>query len=106
MTLEDFVGHLRQFLRLALDLSFGLVLYDSTKGGDAPSFTMLKLLPENRDIYAEATVQDLNGNPIITLRQLAGHTGPRLELLDPNKLGGASLQTRRPTPVFLLAGCF
>jgi hypothetical protein len=84
-------------LRLALDLSFGLVLYDSTKGGDAPTFTMLKLLPENRDIYAQAIVQDLNGNAIITLTQLIGHTGPRLELLDPNRLGGASLQTRRPT---------
>ncbi len=84
-------------LRLALDISFGLVLYDSTKGGDAPTFTTIKLLPENRDIYAEATVQDLSGRAIITVTQLAGHTGPRLELLSPNTLGGVTFLSRRPT---------
>ncbi|MEO8334052.1 MAG: hypothetical protein ABI664_03715 [bacterium] len=84
-------------LRLALDLSFGLVLYDSTKGGDAPTFTMIKLLPENRDIFAEATVQDLSGRAIITVTQFAGHTGPRLELLSPNTPGGVTFLTRRPT---------
>ena len=84
-------------LRLALDISFGLVLYDSTKGGDAPTFTMLKLLPENRDIFAEATVFDTSGRTIITLLQFAGHTGLRLELLSPNGLSGVTFLTRRPT---------
>jgi hypothetical protein len=84
-------------LRLALDESFGLVLYDSTKAGDVATFSMIKLLPENRDIFAEAFVLDLNGIATHRVFQLAGHTGPHLQLISPSALSGVNFLTRRPT---------
>ena len=84
-------------LRLALDNSFGLIVYDSTLSGDDALFMMTKLLPENRDIFAEASVLDNSGRGVGTLQQFAGRTGPRLELLTPNGLSGVTFLTRRPT---------
>jgi hypothetical protein len=84
-------------LRLALDGNFGLVVYDSTIAGDEPRFGMIKLLPENRDIYAEASVIDRNGVEIGTAQTFAGHTGPRLRLVSPSGLSGIVFLTRRPT---------
>ena len=83
-------------LRLALDEGFGLVVYDSTIAGDEPRFGMTKLLPENRDIFAEATVLDRNGVAIGTARTRAGRTGPRLRAVSPSGTTGVIL-TRRPT---------
>jgi hypothetical protein len=45
-------------LRLSLSAGLGLIVYDSTKSGSQVSFTTTRLLPENRDIFAEATVFD------------------------------------------------
>jgi hypothetical protein len=84
-------------VRVALDNAFGLVLYDSTKAGDVASFSMIRLLPENRDIWVDAQVYNLTGNPIYRVQQLAGHTGPRLQLISPNNLAGDNFLTRRPT---------
>ncbi|MDB4891190.1 MAG: hypothetical protein JWL61_3045 [Gemmatimonadetes bacterium] len=84
-------------LRLALDELFGLVLYDSTKAGDVATFSMIKLLPENRDIFVEAFVLDTNGIPIHRVFQLAGHTGPHLQLISPSALSGVTFLNRRPT---------
>ena len=84
-------------LRLALDNAAGLVLYDSTKAGDVVTFSMTRLLPENRDIFAQATVFDATGNAVSNLLQFAGHTGPRLQLISPSALSGVSFRTRRPT---------
>lgn len=84
-------------LRLALDANFGLVVYDSTIIGDEPRFGTIKLLPENRDIYAEGSVIDRNGIAIGTARTLAGHTGPRLRLVSPSGRSGVVFLTRRPT---------
>ncbi|MEP6999553.1 MAG: hypothetical protein ABI969_03685 [bacterium] len=83
-------------LRLALDEAFGLVVYDSTIVGDEPRFGTIKLLPENRDIYAEATVLDRNGIAIGTARTFAGHTGPRLRAVSPSGMTSVILE-RRPT---------
>lgn len=84
-------------LRLALDEGFGLVVYDSTILGDEPRFGTLKLLPENRDIYAEATVIDRSGIAVGTARTFAGRTGPRLRLVSPTGRSGVNFRTRRPT---------
>ena len=84
-------------LRLALDAGFGLVVYDSTIAGDEPRFGTTKLLPENRDIFAEATVVDRNGVAIGVARTPAGHTGPRLRLVSPSGRSGVTFLTRRPT---------
>jgi hypothetical protein len=83
-------------LRLALSSDIGLVLYDSTKSGSEVSFTMTQLLPENRDIFVEAAVFDQVGNPLRTVLQPAGRTGPRLQLLDPDGATGVSLNTQLP----------
>ena len=88
---------LRIRLRLALDEGFGLVVYDSTIAGDEPRFGTVKLLPENRDIFAEATVIDKNGIAIGVARTPAGHTGPRLRLVSPSGRSGVTFLTRRPT---------
>ena len=77
-------GQLLVRLRLSLSSGFGLILYDSTKAGADVDFSMIQLLPENRDIFAEATVFDLQGNALASAITLLGHTGPRLELLDPD----------------------
>jgi hypothetical protein len=87
----------RARLRLALDQNFGLVVYDSTIIGDEPRFGTIRLLPENRDIYAEATVIDRNGIAVGTARTFAGHTGPRLRLVSPAGRSGVVFLTRRPT---------
>ncbi|MEO5817947.1 MAG: hypothetical protein ABIT20_21950, partial [Gemmatimonadaceae bacterium] len=84
-------------LRLLLDNSVGLVLYDSIKVGMASTFSMIKLLPENRDIFAEAAVLDFSGQPVLTVTQFLGHTGSRLQLISPSALSGVSFRTRRPT---------
>ena len=87
----------RARLRLALDQGFGLVVYDSTILGDEPRFGTIKLLPENRDIYAEATVIDRNGVAIGSARTFAGRTGPRLRIVSPSGKTGVTFLTRRPT---------
>ena len=84
---------LRIRLRLALDNNIGLVVYDSTLTGNEVLFTTLRLVPENRDIYAEATVFDNQGRALGTVIQLAGRTGARLELPSPS----AIFFSRRPT---------
>lgn len=88
---------LRIRLRLALDNSIGLVVYDSTQAGNEPVFSTLRLLPENRDIYAEATVFDNQGRTLRTVIQLAGRTGPRLQLVAPSATSGVVFLDRRPT---------
>ena len=84
-------------LQLTLDNAGGLVWYDSTKAGDVVTFSMTKLLPENRDIFAQATVFDATGNSLSNLIQFAGHTGPRLQLVSPSAQKGVTFLTRRPT---------
>ena len=84
-------------LRLALDGGFGLIVYDSTIVGDEPRFGTPRLLPENRDIYAEATVIDRNGIAVGSARTFAGRTGPRLRLVAPSGRSGVTFLTRRPT---------
>lgn len=82
-------------LRLALDVDFGLVVYDSTISSDVSAhFGMRKLLPENRDIYAQATVIDPLGREIFRTFTFAGRTGPRLQLLSPR---GVNVRSRTPT---------
>ncbi|MDB4881916.1 MAG: hypothetical protein JWL95_682 [Gemmatimonadetes bacterium] len=90
------LGQLQIRLRLSLTSGFGLILYDSTKSGSEASFTMTPLLPENRDIFAEAAVFDQAGNPLQTVLASAGRTGSRLQLLDPDGLTGVSLNTQQP----------
>jgi hypothetical protein len=80
-----------------LDNSVGLVLYDSIKVGTTSTFSMIKLLPENRDVFAEAAVLDFNGQAVLTVTQFLGHTGPRLQLISPSAKSGVSFRTRRPT---------
>jgi hypothetical protein len=89
-------GTLQIRLRLSLSTGFGLILYDSTKTGNEVAFTTTQLLPENRDIFAEAAVFDQRGNPLQTVITPAGRTGPRLQLLDPDGTTGVSLDTRLP----------
>ncbi|HEX9484985.1 MAG TPA: hypothetical protein VF929_10410 [Gemmatimonadaceae bacterium] len=84
-------------LRLALDAGIGLVVYDSTIAGDVARFTTRRLLPENRDIFAEASVLDNSGQQQVTAHQLAGRTGPRLQLVQPNGRTGVVILTRQPT---------
>jgi hypothetical protein len=90
------LGTLQIRLRLSLSPGIGLIVYDSTKAGPEASFTMTQLLPENRDIFVEAAVFDQLGNPIRTVLQLAGRTGPRLQLLDPDGQSGINLDTQQP----------
>ena len=80
-------------LRLSLSAGLGLIVYDSTKSGSEVSFTTQRLLPEDRDIFAEATVFDLQGNVLASVITQLGHTGPRLQLLDPDSV---SLGTQQP----------
>jgi hypothetical protein len=90
------LGTLQIRLRLSLSSGIGLIVYDSTKAGPEAAFTMTQLLPEDRDIFAEAAVFDQLGNPLATVLQLAGRTGPRLRLLDPDGLTGINLDTQQP----------
>ena len=84
-------------VRMAIDQGFGLVVYDSTIAGDEPRFGTIKLLPENRDIYIEASVIDRNGIAIGTARTLAGHTGPRLRIVSPRGTSDVNFLSRRPS---------
>ena len=81
-------------LRLSLDIGFGLVVFDSTAAGDDPRFVPRKILPENRDIYAEATVFDGTGRSISSVITFAGRTGPHLTLVSPK---GVNVRSRTPT---------
>ena len=83
-------------LRLALTSGLGLVLFDSTKTGSEVAFTLGQLLPENREIFAEATVFDASGATISSLILPIGSTGPRLRLLDPTGATSVSLNTQQP----------
>ena len=84
-------------VRMALDQGFGLVVYDSTISGDEPRFGTVKLLPENRDIFVEASVVDRNGIAIGTARTLGGHTGPRLRIVSPRGTSDVNFLSRRPS---------
>lgn len=90
------LGVLQIRLRLSLSANLGLVLYDSTKSGSEVAFTMVPLLPENRDVFAEAAVFDQLGRPLLTVIRQIGRTGPRLQLLDPDGRTGVSLETQQP----------
>lgn len=83
-------------LRLALASGLGLIVYDSTKTGTEVTFTTVQLLPENREIFAEATVFDAQGNTISSLIAPIGSTGPRLQLLDPTGSTSVTLNTQQP----------
>jgi hypothetical protein len=89
-------GPLQIRLRLTLSSGGGLVVYDSTKSGSDVAFTMTQLLPENRPIFAEATVFDRLGNSLSSLLAPIGTTGPRLRLLDPAGTTSVSLNTQQP----------
>ncbi len=81
-------------LQLVLDNNFGLVVYDSTIVSDNPRFVPRKLLPENRDIYARATVFDGANRELGNLSTFAGRTGAYLTLLGPK---GVNVRSRTPT---------
>jgi hypothetical protein len=89
-------GPLQIRLRLSLSSDIGLVLFDATRSGTDVSFLLTQLLPENRDIFAEVSVFDQVGTPLRTVVQLAGRTGPRLQLLDPDGTTGVSVGTQQP----------
>ena len=89
-------GLLQIRLRLGLSSGFGLIVYDSTKTGSEVSFTTIQLLPEERDIFAEATVYDQTGRTLSSLLAPIGRTGPRLRLLDPSGTTSVSLNTQQP----------
>ena len=91
------LGTLQIRLRLSLSPQVGLVVYDSTKSGSDVFFTMTQLLPESRDIFAEAEVLDSQGNQVASTVIPAGHTGPRLTLLEPDGATGVSVGTQQPT---------
>jgi hypothetical protein len=95
ITFADSTAPRRIRLRLALDAGFGLVVYDSTVAGDDARFTTSRLLPENRDIYAEATVFDGSGRAIRSVITRAGQTGPRLQLIAPTGRSGVALPSRQ-----------
>ena len=95
LAFSDSGGPRRIRLRLALDGGFGLIVFDSTTAGDNARFVMNKLLPENRDIYAEASVFDASGTQIRTVFGKAGHTGPRLQLVSPTGSSGVVLPSRQ-----------
>jgi hypothetical protein len=83
-------------LRLGLDIGMGLVVYDSTDTGPEAQFTTNRLLPENREIFAEASVLNQAGGAISTVITRAGRTGPRLQLIGPDGRTGVTLGSRQP----------
>jgi hypothetical protein len=89
-------GPLQIRLRLSLSANFGLVLFDATKAGPEAEFTLVRLLPESRPIFAEASVFDQSGVLLQQLVILAGTTGRRLELVDPSGTTSVSLNTQQP----------
>jgi hypothetical protein len=90
------LGALQIRLRLSLSANIGLLLYDSTKAAPEAAFTMTRLLPENRPIFAEVSVLDERGNLVEQRTILAGTTGLRLELIDPSGTTSVSLNTQQP----------
>jgi hypothetical protein len=89
-------GPLQIRLRLSLSANLGLVLFDQTKPGPTASFTLVRLLPENRAIFAEASVYDQSGVFLQQLVILVGTTGRRLELIDPSGTTSVTLNTQQP----------
>jgi len=71
-------------------------VYDSTIAGTDVAFRTSRLLPENRTIFAEASVLNGNGQAIITSSRLAGQTRQRLTLLAPDGSANVNLGTRHP----------
>jgi hypothetical protein len=90
------LGALRIRIRLSLSANIGLVIYDSTKAGPEAAFTMTRLLPEDRAIFAEVTVLDERGAQMQQRIILVGSTGRRLELIEPSGTTSVSLNTLRP----------
>lgn len=96
VSISDSTGPLRIRLRLALDPGFGLVVFDSSATGTNVRFvTNNHLLPENRDIYAEASVFNAAGIQVSTVLTRAGRTGPRLQLVSPIGSSGVALPSRQ-----------
>ena len=93
---SDNAGLLRVRLRLALDQNFGLLLLDSIVAGRDARFVTKRLLPENRDIFAEGSVINQAGITVVTQTTRAGRTGNRLTLLTPNGRTGVTIQSRHP----------
>jgi hypothetical protein len=89
-------GPLQIRLRISLSANLGLVLSDQTKPGPQATFTVVRLLPENRAIFAEASVYDQAGVLLQQLVILAGTTGRRLELVDPSGTTSVALNTQQP----------
>jgi hypothetical protein len=83
-------------LRLALGPDFGLIAYDSTMAGTNVNFRTIKLLPENQNLFAEASVIDASGRTVLTTLRFAGKTGLRLALVSPNGSINITLATRHP----------
>jgi len=90
-------GLRRLRLRLALDIGFGLVVFDSTIAGDEARFRLSRLLPENREIFAQATVIDLFGRETQSAITRAGRTGPHLQLVAPGGRTSVNIPSRRVT---------
>ena len=89
-------GQLQIRLRISLSANLGLVLFDATRQGPEAAFTLIRLLPENRAIFAEGSVYDQSGVLLQQLVILAGTTGRRLELVDPSGTTSVSLNTQQP----------
>ncbi|MES2177290.1 MAG: hypothetical protein V4550_05445 [Gemmatimonadota bacterium] len=84
-------------LRLSLNASFGLVVLDSVIAAPEGRFTVSRLLPENADIFVEASVLNSAGQTMVTQTVLpAGRTGRRLSLLSPNGRTSVTLLSRLP----------
>jgi hypothetical protein len=98
------LGAVQIRLRLSLNAQLGLIVYDSTKSGADVFFTMQRLLPENRSIFAQADVIDERGITAGSAVILAGRTGPRLQLIEPSGITGVSLNTQQPRFVWRSAG--
>lgn len=83
-------------LRLAVSPTFGLLVYDSTIAGPDARFLTRRLLPENRDIYAEASVLSATGVVLALQTVKAGRTGNRLTLLSPVGRTSVIIGSRQP----------
>jgi hypothetical protein len=87
-------------LRIGLDPNLGLLVFDSTLAGPAATFVLLKLLPENQNIFVQAIVLDQAGGILATQTRQGGRTGPRLELVSPAGPTNVVLRSRQPTFVW------
>lgn len=83
-------------LRLSLNAEFQLIIYDSSKVGDAVGFSTVRLLPEKREIFAEASLIDATGRILMTSVRSLGQTGPRLELVAPDGQTAVTVTSRQP----------